>query len=150
MKTNKEIHDNKIKIRVIGNVHLLPETTQKCLKELEDATKDYDQYEVNIALAYGGRAELVSAIKKISEKIKRGKITAEQINEELIMRNLELPEDIDFVIRTGGEHRTSGFFIWQTDYAEYFFIDKYFPEFEKEDFVNAIKSFSERERRFGK
>ena len=101
-------------------------------------------------MAYGGREELIDAVESISEDINKGKIRPEQISEELIFSKLGVKSNIDLVIRTSGERRTSGFFIWQADYAEYAFVDKFWPEFEKEDFDKVLQDYSNRERRLGK
>ncbi len=143
-------HGNKISVHFIGNLFLLPGFVQDACKKLENETKNYSNFKVNIALAYGGREDLVEAVKRISKKVETGELSSAEVNEKLINDCLDMTGNIDYVIRTGGEHRTSGFFIWQADYAEYCFIDKMFPEFEKEDFAKAIESFSERQRRFGK
>ena len=120
------------------------------MQRLMEKTKNNNNFEVNFAMAYGGREELIDAVKSISEEINAGKIKPEQISEDLISSHLDLKSNIDLVIRTSGEHRTSGFFIWQSDYAEYAFVDKFWPEFEKEDLIKVLEDYSERDRRFGK
>ena len=147
---NEDIHRDKIKVRIIGRWHLLPEKLQPLIKELMEKTKDYDKYTLNIALAYGGREEIIDAVKKVGRLIENGKITDREISEELISKNLYLESSPDFIIRTGGERRTSNFLAWQSVYSEWIFLEKKWPEFEKEDLIKCIEDFEKRERRFGK
>ena len=105
---------------------------------------------MNFALAYGGRAEVVDTVKRIAEQAKNGSLDIDKINEEVFAENIYLNSDSDLIIRTGGEKRTSNFLIWQGAYSEWIFLDKMWPEFEKEDFIACIEEFGKRERRFGK
>ena len=142
----KEIHENKVKVRAIGRLHLLPESLQKAIKELMEATKDYDGYTLNICLAYGGREEIIDGIK---EMIKDG-VKADDVTEEKFREYLDLDNDPDLVIRTSGEYRLSDFLTWHITYSEYFFVQKHWPEFEKQDLINIIDEFTnKRQRRFG-
>ncbi|MBI5148927.1 di-trans,poly-cis-decaprenylcistransferase [Candidatus Pacearchaeota archaeon] len=147
--TNDDIHNERIRINVIGRWYLFPEKVRKGIIRLMDATKDYDNYKVNLAMAYGGREELIDAIKKIAEKVKTG-LTKEEIDEQFISSNLYLDSEPDLIIRTGGERRTSNFLIWQSNYSEWLFLEKTWPEFEKQDLQEAIAEYKTRERRFGK
>jgi len=147
---NKDIHENKIKINFIGRIQLFPADVHQKMLELMEATRNYNDYIVNFAMAYGGREEIVDAIKKIGRAIEAGEITDAQINEELVDKNVYMPDQPDFIIRTGGDHRTSNFLIWQSWYSEWFFLEKTWPEFEKEDMLQCIEEFQGRERRFGK
>lgn len=142
-KKDKTIHENKVKISFIGRLSLFPEDMQKSMKEIMETTKDYGNYKLNLALAYGGRAEIIDAIKKIIEE------GIKCIDEETIKKNLYIPDDVDVLIRPGGEKRLSNFLLWQNSYAELFFLDKLWPEFEKEDLIAIIEEFKIRERRFG-
>ena len=117
---------------------------------LQEATKQYVGYTVNFAMAYGGQEEIVDAVKKIGREIEAGTIADEQITKELIEKNLYLQSQPDLIIRTGGDHRTSNFLIWQSWYSEWFFLQKTWPEFEKEDLMAVLQEFQQRERRFGK
>lgn len=146
LKTDKRIYENKIKVNVIGRIELFPKDIQEKLKDIMERTKDHDKYELNFALGYSGRAEIIDATKKILQK----KLKPEDINEKSFAEYLYLNDDVDLIIRTSGEKRTSGFLLWQGSYAEYVFIDKFWPEFEKEDFVKAVEDYSARSRRFGK
>ena len=137
---------NGIRIKFIGNLDLLPaDLKEQCLK-LEKETEMNKDYIVNFALAYGGRQEIIEAVRKIVSK----KLKPEEINEEVFGKNLWLSSEPELIIRTGGEKRTSNFLPWQAAYAELLFLDKLWPEFEKEDLVNAIEEFKRRKRNFGK
>ena len=114
-----------------------------------EMSKDYSDYVINFAMAYDGRAEIIDATKKIAQQIKSGKLNIDKINEEVFDKSLYISSEPDLIIRTSGERRTSGFMLWQGSYAEYCFVDKFWPEFEKEDFVKCIQDYSERDRRFG-
>ena len=147
---NKDISKNKIKISFLGRLYLFPKDIQERMYRIMDKTKNNDKYIVNFAMAYGGRAEIIDAVKRIGEKIKEGNLDVKSINEKLFNDNLYMGDDADLIIRTGGEKRTSGFLPWQGTYAELIFVDKSLPEFEKEDFLQCIKEFQSRKRRFGK
>jgi len=142
-KKDKLIHDNKVKISVVGRIGMFPEDMQKEMKEVMEMTKDYDNYRLNLALAYGGRGEIVDAVKRI---IGSG---VKEVNEDVIKDNLYLKNDVDLLIRPGGERRLSNFLLWQNSYAELWFSEKLWPEFSKEDLVKAVEWFKSRERRFG-
>jgi tritrans,polycis-undecaprenyl-diphosphate synthase [geranylgeranyl-diphosphate specific] len=143
LKTDKRIHENKIRLRFIGKRELFDKEIQERITDLEEITKDYNDYIINFALGYGGRQEIIEAVRKL---VKKG----EEINEENLQENLWLRHDIDLVIRTGGEKRTSNFLPWQATYAEWIFLDKMWPEFEKQDLLDCIEEFNNRKRRFGK
>ena len=142
-KEDKQIHDNKVKISVVGRIAMFPEDMQKEMNEIMEMTKDYSNYRLNLALAYGGRGEIVDAIKKIIDS------GVKDIDETVIKENLYLKDDVDLMIRPGGEHRLSNFLLWQNSYAELYFSDKLWPEFSKEDLIEAVRWFKERKRRFG-
>jgi tritrans,polycis-undecaprenyl-diphosphate synthase [geranylgeranyl-diphosphate specific] len=150
LKQDKRLHENKIKIRFIGRINLFPKDIQKIMKEIMELTKNYNNYTINFAMAYGGREEVIDAVKKIAEQVKENKININKINEEVFDKNLYLDSEPDLIIRTGGEKRTSNFLIWQSSYSEWFFLEKMWPEFEKEDLGQVIKEFNKRERRFGR
>jgi len=147
---DKEVHENNIKIRTIGRTELLPKDVQDSIKKAEEVTKDYDQYLLNIAIAYGGREEIVDAVKRIGRLIEDGKITDKEVDAELVEKNLYTGDEPDLIIRTGGERRTSNFLLWQPSYSEWMFLEKMWPEFEEEDLINCIEDYRARERRFGK
>ena len=141
---------NEIKVNFIGRINMFPSDVQDSMNILMEKTKNNKPYTLNFAMAYGGRAEVIDATRKIAEQVKNGKLDVDKINEEVFEKNLYIASEPDLIIRTSGEKRTSGFLIYQGAYAELIFIDKMWPEFEKEDFINAIKEYSNRERRFGK
>jgi len=143
LKDDKRLEKNKIKIRFIGKRQLLNKEIQKLMNELEEKTKNNNNYIINFAIAYGGRQEILDAIKKLKE-------SDEEINEENFQKNLWLSSQPDFIIRTGGEKRTSNFLPWQAVYSEWIFLDKMWPEFTKEDLIACIEDFQNRQRRFGK
>jgi len=148
--SDPDIHKNKVRFRFIGRTYLFPESVQEQIRKVEKETENYSDYIVNFALAYGGREEMIDAIKKIGRLIEEGKITNKEITEELISKNLYMSDEPDLVIRTGGEKRTSNFLIWQSSYSEWIFLEnKTWPEFEKEDLIKCIEEYTSRERRVG-
>jgi tritrans,polycis-undecaprenyl-diphosphate synthase [geranylgeranyl-diphosphate specific] len=149
-KDDKRVHENKIRINVIGRLYLFPKDIQEKIKEIMDMTKDYNNYTINLAFGYGGREEVIDAVVKVAKQVKEGKLDIEQINENTFSKNLYFDSEPDMIIRTGGDKRTSNFLIWQSTYSEWVFLEKTWPEFEKEDLELAINDFSNRERRFGK
>ena len=140
-----------IKIRVIGEKENIPKDIQEKIDKLVEKTKNNTGLILNIAFNYGGRAELVSATKRIAEKVKNGEIEIEDINEKLISDNIYTANqpDPDLMIRTSHELRTSNFLPWQLTYSEFYFPDKHWPEFKEEDLIEAIKAYQKRNRRFG-
>ena len=151
--TDERIHRNKVHVKVIGRVHLLPENLQKLIADVEKATADYDNQFLNFAFAYGGRAEILDAAKTVAEKVKNGELKIEDIDEatfEKYLYTAHMPKDPDMVIRTSGEERLSGFLLWQSAYSELLFLDVYWPDFRLIDLLRAIRTFQNRKRRFGK
>ncbi|WP_299290212.1 polyprenyl diphosphate synthase [Nitrosopumilus sp.] len=148
------IHKNQMRVKGIGRIELLPDSIKEVLQRLDDATKDYNNHFLNIALAYGGQYELVDAVKKIGEKIKKGSLDVNEISKKEIESNLytsHLPQSSpDMILRTSGEKRLSGFLMWQSAYSELVFMDIFWPEFRKIDLMRAIRTFQERKRRLGK
>jgi len=147
---NEDVHKNKIRVKTIGRTHLFPEKVQKALKKVEDSTQNYSDYKINLALAYGGREEIVDAVKKLGRDIEDRKIKPEELNQETFSKFLYMDSNPDLIIRTGGDHRTSNFLAWQSTYSEWFFLEKFWPEFEKQDLIQVIEDYKNRERRFGK
>lgn len=143
IKDDKRIKENKIKIKFIGERRLLNKELQKIMQKLEKATEKNNNYRINIALAYGGRQEIIKSIISLVKN-------KQKINENNFEKNLELNSSPDLIIRTGGEKRTSNFLLWQSAYSEWFFLDKMWPEFTEEDLKEIISEFHSRERRFGK
>ncbi|MCD6476652.1 MAG: di-trans,poly-cis-decaprenylcistransferase [Candidatus Aenigmarchaeota archaeon] len=149
---NHEAHKYKVRIKALGRINLLPKKVQMAIKKAEQATKNYNKFLLNFAIAYGGQEEIVDAIKKIALKVKKGLIKPASINESLVKKSLYTNGQPypDLIIRTGGEKRVSNFMLWQGAYSELYFIDKMWPEITKRDFMKAIKDFEKRQRRFGK
>lgn len=153
LKENEKIHENNVRIKAIGKINSLPQSLQKIMYELEEVTKDYSTYYLNIAVAYGGRAEIIDATIKIAKEIMRKKISLEEINEDLFRKYLytaHLPNPYpDLIIRTSGEERLSGFLLWQSAYSELCFLDVFWPDFRKIDLLRAIRTYQGRVRKFG-
>ncbi len=154
IKSDERIDKNKVKINFIGRLNLFPKKIQKQMSELMKKTEKYNNYVVNFAMAYGGRAEIIDAVNKILKKTNKNyentKKKIKKINERDFEKHLYLPDSPDIIIRTGGEKRLSGFLPWQSVYSELFFIDKLWPEIIKKDLKKCINEFYGRERRFGK
>ena len=148
------IHKNKMRVKAIGTIELLPESIKDVLRRLDESTKNYTNHFLNIAIAYGGQNELVDAVKKIGIKIKSGELDPNKIDKEIIESNLytsHLPQSSpDMILRTSGEKRMSGFLLWQSAYSELVFLDIFWPEFRKIDLMRAIRTFQKRKRRIGK
>lgn len=148
IKKDSRIKD--IQINFIGRIGMFPENVRKSMQELMEITKNNEPYLINFAMAYGGQEEVVDAVKKISEEVKKGKIDINKINEESFKDFLYLKDSPELIIRTGGEKRTSNFLNYQAAYSEWIYLEKLWPEFEKEDFVECLKEYADRERRFGR
>lgn len=148
------IHKNRMRVKAIGRVELLPDFLKEVLNKLEAVTKDYDNHYLNIAIAYGGQHELVDAVRKIATKIKDGSLDVNDIDKNVIESCLytsHLPQSSpDMILRTSGEKRLSGFLMWQSAYSELVFMDVYWPEFRKIDLMRAIRTYQKRARRIGK
>ena len=149
-KKKKIFVDEQLKVVFSGSKNKLRDDVISGMKELEDATKDFDRGVFNICLNYGGRLEIVDAIKTISKEVVDGKLNIDDINEELVSHYMykDLP-DLDFVIRTSGEQRISNFMLWQSSYAEYYFPATLFPDFNEKEFDKALEEYKNRNRRFG-
>lgn len=140
------IAEKGVRINIIGRYELFPKEVIEICERVMTKTKDNSNYVLNLAFGYGGREEIIDAVKKIVAE----KPSEEDITEEYFSKHLYLNSEPDLVIRTGGAMRTSNFLPWQTIYSEWFFIDKMWPEIEREDFKTILDEFQERERRFGK
>ncbi|MHA1627222.1 MAG: polyprenyl diphosphate synthase [Candidatus Asgardarchaeia archaeon] len=149
---DERIHKYKVRVRAIGRIDLLPKDVREAIRAAEESTKGYNNYFLNIAIGYGGRAEIVDAVRRIAKDIKKGLIEPDDIGDKVIEKYLYtsgLP-DPDLIIRTSGEERLSGFLLWQSAYSELFFCEVYWPEFRKIDLWRAIRTYQRRKRRFGK
>jgi len=151
--TDERIHKNEVQVKAIGRRNLLPESLQKMIEEVEEHTKEYSQHFLNVAIAYGGREEIVDAAKKIAEKVEKGDLTPKEIDEAVFEQHLytaHMPkQDPDLIIRTSGEERLSGFLLWQCAYSELCFLDVYWPDFRRIDLLRAVRTYQKRKRRFG-
>ena len=147
----KRTDTDNIKIKLIGDMKGLNKSLQNSISKAIEKTKNNKGLTLNLAFNYGGRPELVCAIKKIAEKVKNGELSIEDIDENLISNNLYTAgqPDPDLFIRTSGELRTSNFLPWQSTYAELYFPQKHWPEFKENDLLDAIKEYQHRNRRFG-
>ena len=148
------IHNNEVSVRVIGRLNRLPERTQRLIRRVEEATADYDRFYLNLALAYGGRAEIVDATRKIADEVRQGKLAVNAIDEQVVEERLytaHLPKsEPDLIIRSSGVERLSDFLVWQGAYSELCFIDTFWPEFRKIDLMRAVRTYQGRKRRFGR
>ncbi|MBI2573715.1 di-trans,poly-cis-decaprenylcistransferase [Candidatus Woesearchaeota archaeon] len=143
---SKEFHDRDVRIRFCGRLYLFPKPLQTIMHKLMEKTKNNTGLVVNLCMAYGGKEEIIDAVKDIVTQ----KIPASKIDEKLFASHLYLADEPDLIIRTGGDQRTSNFLIWQSWYSEWFFVKKTWPEFSEKDLKKIIKDFEERQRRFGK
>lgn len=143
---------NQVRLMAIGNLTSLPEKCQKELQNAIEKTANNKGITLILALSYSGRWEITHAMQQIAENIQSEKLNPKEISEETICKFLNTKNipDPDIVIRTGGEQRISNFLLWQIAYAEFFFPKKFWPEFQKEDFLQIITEYQSRERRFGK
>ena len=146
------IRQERVKIKVIGQRDNLSEEMITEIEKTEELTKDHDRFQLNIAVSYGGRAEIVDAVKSIAEQIQDKQIAPKDIDEKLFASHLYTDgiPDPDLIIRTSGEERLSGFLLWQSAYSELYFTEVYWPAFRMIDFWRAIRVYQQRERRFGK
>lgn len=148
---SKRADTENIKIKVLGDISALSKGLQKSINDAIERTKDNNGITFSIALNYGGREEIIHAIKNIAEAVKNDKLLIKEINEDIVSDYLytEGMPDPDLLIRTSGELRTSGFLPWQTVYTEFLFIDKYWPDFSNEDLDMAVEEYKKRKRNFG-
>lgn len=147
---SKDIKKHGIRFKVIGRKHALPADVQRAIAELESATAQNKGLKVNLAIAYGGREEIIDALRAIAKDVKNRKLKAEHISEKTFEKYLYLSDTPDLIIRTSGERRTSNFLLWQSAYSEWLFHPKLWPEFTKHDFIQCLEDYAKRKRRFGK
>jgi len=156
MAEDPRIHRNRVKVRVIGDLSAFPERARQSLANLEAVTADYRGMQLYMAMGYGGREEILTATRQALRKKSVEGMTLEEAVQALtvddISRHLYAAPcpDPDFIIRTSGEIRLSGFLLWQSAYSEYYFCDVYWPAFRKVDFLRALRSYQLRQRRFGR
>ncbi len=143
--------ENGISLNFIGRKNLLPKYLQKEIRETEKATENNTERTINLAVGYNGQVEIADAAKKIAEEVKEGRINSESINKDTFKKYLYSEfQEPDLIVRTSGTQRLSGFMTYQSAYSEFYFSQKYWPEFEETDLQAAITDFEERQRRFGK
>lgn len=145
------LHEKNTRLRFIGDLSKLDSEIYKQLEFATDLTKNNTKFHLTVALSYGSRQEIVQTAQELARQVAAGKLSTEQISEELFSKNLytqELPEP-DLLIRTGGEKRLSNFLLWQSAYTELYFSDTLWPDFDVNDLNSALTDFSKRERRYG-
>ena len=147
----KKAAKNNVRIRIIGDRTGLAKDIQELINDLEESSKDNTGLQFQIAINYGSRDEIVRMMRSMALEIEAGNLSSDDINEEYVSKHLDTGDipDPDLLIRTSGEQRLSNFLLWQLAYSEFYFTDKHWPEFDKEELVKAIESYSKRDRRFG-
>jgi len=147
----KKLHKNNIKLNIIGDIARFSEVLQNKIKAAHSLTANNTGLTLNVAANYGGQWDIVNATKKISQQVKDGILTVEEIDQTLLSNTLSLADlpDVDLMIRTGGDYRISNFLLWQLAYAELYFTDILWPDFDDQAFQLAIDAFKSKERRFG-
>jgi tritrans,polycis-undecaprenyl-diphosphate synthase [geranylgeranyl-diphosphate specific] len=151
MADDPNIHNMKVKVQAVGRLEMLPENVRKAIQNIEEKTSEYSDFLFTVCLAYGGREEIVDAVRKVAEEHSKGEIKLEEIDTNKISSKLytaNLP-DPDLVIRTSGEERISNFLLWQIAYSELYFTDVHWPSFSKQDLYEAIDSYQRRRRKYG-
>ena len=148
----KKLIENKIRFRVLGDKSRFSQEIQNSMIKLENETKDFTEFNLNVAMNYGGRAEILKATREIAEEVKVGKLNLDDIDEKLFAQHIYTCEqdDPDLIIRTSGEQRLSGFLLWQASYSEFYFPKIHFPDFDENELKLAIEEYTKRDRRYGK
>lgn len=146
-----ELHENRVRLRVIGRMGDLPLPVQHGLKRVIKATAAYDQGDLILALSYGGRAEITEAVRAIAREVKAGRLKPDAIDEQTVASRLYAPDvpDPDLLIRTSGEMRISNFLLWQISYTELYVTDVLWPDFREDGLAEAVAAYGRRKRRFG-
>ena len=147
----KSLHKHNVRLKVIGDISRFNARLQERIRRAEVLTQDNDGLTLNIAANYGGRWDIIHGVRALATQVQEGLLTPDEISEDLLTPHLclnELPP-VDLVIRTGGEHRISNFLLWQVAYAEFWFSDVLWPDFDEHVFEGALNAFAQRERRFG-
>ncbi|WP_437610280.1 (2E,6E)-farnesyl-diphosphate-specific ditrans,polycis-undecaprenyl-diphosphate synthase [Erwinia sp. V71] len=147
----KSLHKHNVRLRIIGDISRFNSRLQERIRRAEELTQQNNGLTLNIAANYGGRWDIIHGVRQIAEQVQEGLLRPDQIEEETLSQHLCLNElaPVDLVIRTGGEHRISNFLLWQVAYAEFYFTDVLWPDFDEQVFEGAMNAFSHRERRFG-
>jgi tritrans,polycis-undecaprenyl-diphosphate synthase [geranylgeranyl-diphosphate specific] len=151
---DERIFRYRVKVKAIGQLDALPDSIRNLLAEIEEKTAGFGDHYLNIAIAYGGRAEITDVMRSVAQDVKKGILSPEQITDETIEKRLYtsyLPnQEPDLIIRTSGEERLSGFLLWQGAYSELVFTDVFWPSFRKIDLMRAIRTYQRRTRRYGR
>lgn len=147
-----QLNEKQVRFKMIGRRSDFAPDIQERIEKGEQKTKDNQAVTVTLAMSYGGRDELLRAMQQLAREVAGGELAPEQITKEVISQHLDTAgmPDPDFIIRTSGEQRTSGFLLWQAEYAEYYFPEFHFPDFTAQKFDQALAEFEDRQRRFGK
>ena len=147
----KSLHKHNVRLRIIGDVSRFSNRIQERIRRAEELTQQNSGLTLNIAANYGGRWDIIQGVKKLAEQVQEGLLRPDQITEENLSAHLCMQglAPVDLVIRTGGEHRISNFLLWQIAYAEFYFTDVLWPDFDEHVFEGALNAFSLRERRYG-
>ncbi|GAB6947372.1 polyprenyl diphosphate synthase [Vulcanisaeta sp. JCM 16161] len=154
VRKDDRIHRNRVRVKVIGRTWLLPEDVRREIELTEEATADYSDHYLNLAVVYGGRQEIIDAVRRILIDYNSGRLNISDLNEDVMFKYLYVGDEPypepDLIIRTGGEHRISNFLLYETAYSELYILNKYWPEITKEDLKQALDDYARRERRFGR
>ncbi|MDE2150511.1 MAG: di-trans,poly-cis-decaprenylcistransferase [Gammaproteobacteria bacterium] len=156
MTVDPRIHAQRIRVRMIGDLGQLPGEVRRSFAALERSTSDYDGMQLYVAVSYGGREEIMSAVRRALKTKQRDGLTLAEATESLTTEDISAHlyaapcPDPDFIIRTSGEVRLSGFLLWQSVYSEFYFCDVFWPEFRWLDFLRALRAYQKRQRRFGR
>lgn len=147
----KNLHKNNVKLKVIGDIDRFSERLRKRIDKAEALTQNNTGLKLNIAANYGGRWDIANSVRQVFAKVQSGELSIDDINEDSINNSICMhdQECVDLVIRTGGEHRISNFLLWQVAYAEFYFTNVLWPDFDEMVFQDAVDAFSKRERRYG-
>ena len=150
-KDEHELHENQVRLRVTGRSQDLPKAVRNELERVMEATKNYEKGHLILALSYGGRAEIVDAVRAIAADVRAGRLGPEAMDEKAIAARLYLPDvpDPDLMIRTSGELRLSNFLLWELSYSEFYFTETLWPDFREADFAKALEEYARRQRRYG-
>ncbi len=151
-REEKVLHENRIRLRIIGRLDRIEPRLRDHLAQVVEKTRDYDRAHLTVALSYGGRAEIADAARRLAERVRAGEIAPEDIDEEAVAAHLYAPDvpDPDLMIRTSGERRISNFLLWQLSYAELYFTEVLWPDFREAHFREAVADYQHRKRRFGR
>ena len=148
---DKDVHSHHVAIKLIGDLEMIPENVLKAANYAMERTKDYKDFTLNMAVAYGGRQDIANVVRQIATKVRDGEIDVDDIDEDMIGSYISTGDipDPDLILRTSGEMRISNFLLWQMAYSELYFTDVYWPGFRYIDFLRAIRTYQQRKRRYG-